>query len=183
MNTQQLLNRIEDALVTAIPAAVGDTFLMEPLYAILIDYFHWAFLPTGDLDASPPLVVAAPVSLRHLILNDQPDSECVQWDAGYVVELDGSIPLHLPLGDVEMADCADLYSSVDEDDERPGEMLQRVTARLNAFDWHSVTNVTDDFVVCLQDSHGEHDNQNDIDVCVPRDRISLLQSRGLLWNW
>ena len=182
MDTEQLLSNIEDALVADIPAAVGNTFFMEPLYAILIDYFHWTFMPTLDLEASPPLVVAAPVSVRRAIVDGHKYADCVQWDAGYVVEIDGSIRLQLPR-DGMAANCSDFYRNIDEDDERPGPMLQRVAARLNSVNWHSITSVTDDFIVCLQDSHGEHDNQKDIDACVPPDRISLLRSRKLLWSW
>ena len=183
MNPQRLLNNIEEVLAAAIPAAVANTFLMEPLYAILMDHFHWEYTPTLDLDTSPPLVVAAPVSVRSTILNEHDYPDCVQWDAGYVAEIDGSISLQLPLDGEAMALCSDLYTSIDEDDVRPGQMLQRVAARLNSINWYDITNITDDFIVCLQDSHGAHDNQQDIDVCVPPDRIALLQSRELLWRW
>jgi hypothetical protein len=183
MDTDQLLSNIEDALVADIPVALGNTFLMEPLYAILIDYFHWLFTPAFDLDTSPPLVVAAPLSVRRVIMNGHEFPDCVQWDAGYVDEIDGSIRLQLPPDGMAAAHCAELYRSFDEDDERPGPMLQRVAARLNSVDWRAITNVTDDFIVCLQDSHGEHDNQKDIDACVPPERVSLLRSRNLLWNW
>ena len=183
MDIEQLLGSIEDALVADIPTAVGNTFFMDPLYAVLIDYFHWSFTPTLDLETSPPLVVAAPISVRRGILNGHEYADCVQWDAGYVAEIDGSIRLQLPREGKAAAHCSDLYRNIDEDDDRPGPMLQRVAARLNSVNWRSITNVTDDFIVCLQDSQGEHDNQKDMDACVPPDRISLLRSRKLLWSW
>ena len=183
MDTEQLLGRIEDSLVSEIPTAVGNTFLMEPLYAVLIDYFHWSFTPTLDLESSPPLIIATPLSVRRAILDGHDYADCVQWDAGYVAEIDESVRIQLPRDGKAAARCLEVYDNIDEDDERPGSMLQRVAARLNSVNWRSITNVTDDFIVCLQDSHGEHDNQKDIDACVPPDRISLLRSRKLLWTW
>jgi hypothetical protein len=181
MDVQGLLAKIEDSLATAIPAAVERTFFMEPLYAILVDYIHWGYFYDGDTGA--PLVVAAPLSVRRTIMNEHQHPDSVQWDAGYVSEIPGSIRLKLAVDDAFMAHCSKLYSSVDQDDVRTPTMLQRLAARLNSVNWNKVTSVTDDFIVCLQDSLGEHDCVADIESCVPRDRISLLQSRGLLWKW
>ena len=183
MDIERLLGSLEDALVVEIPTVVGKTFFMEPLYAILIDYFHWSFTPTLDLETSPPLIIAAPLSVRRAILDGHEYADCVQWDAGYVAEIDDSVRIQLPRPGKAAAHCSEFYHNIDEDDERPGPMLQRVAARLNSVNWRSITKVTDDFIVCLQDSHGGHDNQEDIDACVPPDRISLLRSRNLLWRW
>ena len=185
MDTQKLLSSVEDALVTEIADAVGKMFFMEPLYAILIDYFHWTYLPTPtcDLDTRPPLVVAAPISVRREIIDGHDYADAVQWDAYYVAEVDGSVKLQLSTDGEASVLCRDVYGSFDEGDESLGTMLQRVAARLNACNWRSITNVTDDFVVCLQDGHGEHDNEKDIDACIPPDKVSLLRSRKLLWSW
>lgn len=184
MKKEQLLSRMEDSLVAEIPIAAANTFFMEPLYAILIDYFQWGVSPpTFELDTSPPLIVAAPVTVRNTIQSGHEYPDCVQWDAGYVIEIEGSIPLQLPGDGAAAAWCREFFSTFDEDNEQQGPMLQRVAARLNAVNWHSITGVTDDFIVCLQDSAGQHDNQKDIDACVPPDRISLLRSRNHLGNW
>lgn len=62
-------------------------------------------------------------------------------------------------------------------------MLRNVVKRLNTLDWTKLIDVTDDFIVCVQDGFGEHDNQQDFDLCVPAAKIQLLRSRGLLWKW
>jgi hypothetical protein len=185
MDVPSILDNIENSLVAEIPAAVGKIFVMEPLYAILIDYFHWAFVPPDfELSTSPPLVIAAPVSVRRRIMDGHDCPDSVQWDAGYIAEeASGSIPLRFPPDGELSVHCSALYQNIDEGDERPGEMLRRAGARLNAVDWHALASITDDFIVCVQDSHGEHDNQQDIEACVPADRIALLQSRDLLWRW
>jgi hypothetical protein len=137
MDVQELLSNIEESLLTAIPAAVERTFFMEPLYAILIDYIHWGYAYEGVTGA--PLVIAAPLSVRRTIINEHPSPDSVQWDAGYVSEISGSIRLKLAMDNVFMARCSQLYSSVDQDDVRTPEMLLRLAARLNSVDWRKIT--------------------------------------------
>ena len=57
-------------------------------------------------------------------------------------------------------------------------MTQRVALQLNALDWRTMLQVTDDFIVFPADgSHSFCDDLGDMAASVPKPRLRLLQSR------
>ena len=59
-------------------------------------------------------------------------------------------------------------------------VLRDVANALNDFDWTSVIDTSEDFIVAAVDNTGHRDPKKDIKGCIPAERFTALRKAGLI---
>ena len=174
-----LLTEIEDRLVERVPEIVRGVTLSEPIYAIVIQYF--GLDSYGDL--SPNLRMPC-LSRREAIISSNSDTApSLIWDHD---EFDDDLAVvDADIGDSTLTKCCgNWYASLKSGTTNLTsfrEMVQRASKRLNQLDWHSISNVTDDFVVYPGDmSHYFCGPISDMQASIPDTRMASFRERRLL---
>jgi hypothetical protein len=184
------LARLEPLLTAAIPPAVQQLSLSDPIFCIRL-YYHDTNAPREDF-CTWVRVLTEPARQEVLARHRPVDVAYYLWSptAG---EANGTPGRDPGLSEADLRDdpeIMDLYAEVYEllcDDEdtymrQLRELLRRVSRSLNALDWSAIAPTTDDFVVFPADGSafyaGEY--ESDMEASIPPEKLVLLRQRDLL---
>ena len=184
-NLKQLLKRLEETLIAAIPLTIQEMGVKERAYCVFI-VFH----DTTVYDDYRPNLVVAPERLRRELFDTELHAADIVWNPS-LLDVHELAPGGCPNAPGLQELCHEIYRILIRDrQDRCNEhellspvrsTMHRVAASLNQFQWSEVLEITDDFIVVAIDDLGL-DPQADIKACVVPERIALLDSRGLLVN-
>ena len=190
MNSPEILDRLEDLLTAAIPLRVKAIRISEPVYCLRIWYKGTDSLPE---DRTPSLMLPKQAWRERMLAEKGEGAPHYIWAADEIDTFRDMV-YFAEIGDPAIERIVfDWYAQMpdrelpDDNDLLPlRDMVRRVAARLNEFQWSKYATVTDDFVVMAADgSHSFVDDFGDMEASVPRERIDQFRSRRLLGgaNW
>jgi hypothetical protein len=174
-------------LTAAIPMAVGQLKLPDPIFCIRLyyhdtnappeDYCTWVRVLTEPL-RQQVLATKRPVDVPFYLWH--PQSGNANGSPGRDIGLfEADLRTHQDI----MQGYEEIYEMVDSDDgmNRVRELLRQVSRTLNARDWSKVAKVTDDFVVFPADGSGYYGGNyaEDMEESISPQTLELLRQRQL----
>ena len=179
---------LQPLLTAAIPMAIGQLKLPDPIFCIRL-YYHDTNAPPEDY-CTWVRVLTEPLRQRVLATKRPCDVPFYLWSP-QSGEANGSPGRDPGLFEADLSGYRDImeryaevYELVDADDgmTQLRELLRQVSRVLNARDWSKTAKVTDDFVVFPADGSGYYGGSHaeDMEESIPPQKLELLRQRQLL---
>ncbi|QDT94864.1 hypothetical protein [Gimesia aquarii] len=172
----QLAKEIQSMLLEQIPETISDSSARDVYYCLLLCYCE------EDFGAGwPPFLVLGSLNEQQRILNSEQEELYCLWSPDEMREKETNVELQLNDGNLKRM-CALHCQQMDQIDnyESAKKVLQKVSKKLNQYDWSQHIEVTPDFIVAAIDNTGEINPYVDIKSAVPWSRFRSLKKQGLL---
>ena len=189
MSATQLLNQIERLLSDQIPNCVFTAKIREPIYALIVRYCD---NNSYGSERTPQLMLVKESWRKQVLADSEKCSDPAYFLWSHDELHDQQKAIICELSDPQLNSlCQEWYAeqysvaneslSAEEALEPMRKLCRRVCQSLNQIEWTEYALVTDDFVVFPADgSHTFLEDGEDLMVCIPPDKLAILQSRGFM---
>jgi hypothetical protein len=179
---------LQPLLTAAIPVAVGQLKLTDPIFCIRL-YYHDTNAPSEDY-CTWVRVLTEPLRQQVLATKRPVDVPFYLWHS-QSGNANGSPGRDIGLFEADLRTHRDImqryeevYEMVESEEgmNRLRELLRQVSRTLNARDWSKIAKVTDDFVVFPADGSGYYGGSHSEDMAesISPQKLELLRQRQLL---